>query len=165
MGGRDQAYKSYCAALKHDSDERPMLLVDAEAPVTTKSAWEHVRRRDGDKWGQPKNAQEEDLHLMVQCMEAWIAVDRAVLKEFYAQGFKETALPSPTAEIENISKADLYLALEKATQRTKTKGVYGKGSHSFKLLTMLEPMVIRRASPWADRFFKSLGAPALSTAK
>ncbi len=58
-----------------------------------------------------------------------------------------------------------YRALENATKNTKTKGIYGKGSHSFKLLALLDPSLIRRASPWADRFFQALGAAALSSAK
>jgi hypothetical protein len=45
---------------------------------------------------------------------------------------------------------------EQATRGTKTKGPYGKGSHAFKLLATLDPGMVRKAGPWAERFFSTL---------
>lgn len=154
-GSRQAAYNHFCATVG-DKNEVTLLLVDAEAPVTGKSPWEHVAKREGDKWEKPIGATDEQLHLMVQCMEAWFFADRAALKKYFDNGFNENSLPNPTVSIESISKADLFDRLKRATKETKTKGAYEKGAHSFKVLEHVDPSRVRKASPWAERFFSTL---------
>lgn len=93
---------------------------------------------------------------MVQCMEAWFLADRRTLADFFGQGFQGNALPAVTCVPEDIDKLDLYNRLKQATRNTKTKGVYDKGKHSFKLLAMLDPGQVRNAGGWAERFFATL---------
>jgi hypothetical protein len=156
-GGRTEAFHQFCTALDEGgAGNVALLLVDAEAPVTRSSPWEHVKLRDGDGWDKPEGSSDDDLHLMVQCMEAWFLADRAALVSFYGQGFNANALPASTANPENASKGDLYSRLESATRGTKTKGRYGKGSHSFKLLASLDPKRVREACASAERFFATL---------
>lgn len=157
-GGRRNAYEQFCTALGEGDGVKAFLLVDAEEPVTATSPWDHVLQRKGDGWIQPATATVETLHLMAQCMEAWLLADRQSLKKFYGQGFNENALPPPGAAPETVAKLDLFQKLEKATHDAKTKGAYGKGKHSFQLLAMIDPSLLRKASPWADRFFKTLDA-------
>jgi len=156
-GARRNAFEQFCTALS-DSGPRDLvfLLVDAEERVTKTSPWEHVAQRRGDAWLQPDGVGNDHLHLMVQCMETWLVADRPALRIFYGQGFQESALPPATAKLEDVSKHDLYRKLEQATRSTKTKGAYGKGQHSFKLLATLDPGAIRKACPWAERFFATL---------
>jgi hypothetical protein len=154
-GSRQAAYDHFCAMVG-DKNEATVLLVDAEAPVTGKSPWEHVALREGDKWQKPGAATDDQLHLMVQCMEAWFFADRAALKKYFDNGFNESPLPNHTVSIESISKVDLFDRLKRATKEAKTKGAYEKGAHSFKVLEHVDPALIRAASPWADRFFKTL---------
>lgn len=156
-GGRRNAFEQFCTALEDGGrTELAFLLVDAEEPVTCDSPWEHVARQRGETWQRPPSAEEDHLHLMVQCMEAWLVADRPALRRFYGQRFNEKALPAATAKLEDVGKPDLYRKLELATRDTKTKGSYGKGEHSFKLLATLDPDLIRTASPWADRFFAAV---------
>lgn len=156
-GGRRNAFEQFCTALEDGGrNEAAFLLVDAEGPVTCASPWDHVAQQKGEAWERPARAAEDNLHLMVQCMEAWLMADRSALTKFYGQGFNEKALPSATARLEEVGKLDLYRKLEQATRDTKTKGRYGKGEHSFKLLATLDPDLIRTASPWAERFFATL---------
>jgi len=156
-GGRRNAFEQFCTALENNErTELAFLLVDAEAPVTCTSPWEHVAQQRGEPWERPSTADDDHLHLMVQCMEAWFVADRPALRKFYGQGFNEKALPPTTAKLEEVAKPDLYRCLEHATRGTKTKGSYGKGEHSFKLLATLDPNLIRTASPWAERFFATL---------
>ena len=156
-GSRKNAYKQFCTALTNaSSGDVAVLLVDAEAPVTVPSPWAHVMERSGDGWNKPGAATDDHLHFMVQCMEAWFLADRAAMRRFFRQGFKEIALPAATADIEAISTIDLYAILKKATRDTKTKGIYEKGKHSFKLLETLDPELIRGASQWAERTFCTL---------
>jgi len=154
-GGRQSAYDDFCTALKKaGNDEFIALLVDSEGPVTTNgSPWIHLANRDG--WARPATANDDNAHLMVQCMEAWFIADRVSLAEFYGQGFSLGALPSRT-DVENIPKADLFAALTQATRATRTKGEYGKGKHSFDILARLDPEKVKAASPYASRLVATL---------
>lgn len=137
-GGRLMAYKDFCNGLKRcKKDEYCLLLVDSEAPVTNISKWQHVFLRAGDKWEKPSNATEYHLHFMVECMEAWLMADKKALADYYGKEFNQNSL-SKHANIESISKNELLSSLERATQNT-TKGKYSKGSHSFGILSKIDP--------------------------
>lgn len=153
-GGRQQAFEQFKQARREDRADA-MLLVDSEGPVTQTSPWEHVRQRVGDKWERPADVTDDDLQLMAQCMETWIAADRTRLREYFGEALHEKALPARD-DLEQVAKRDLYRALAEATQRS-SKGAYDKGSHSFKLLEGADPAQIRRACPtWGARFFATL---------
>lgn len=152
-GGRRNAFEQFCTAME-SGEGLAILLVDSEAPVSQDSPWLHVAKRDGDEWVKPDGATEDQLHLMVQCMEAWFLADREAVRTFFGKGFKENALPAARVQ-EDVEKPDLYRRLEQAARNT-TKGPYSKGTHSFKLLATLDPNHVRRASPWAERFFSTL---------
>jgi Domain of unknown function (DUF4276) len=156
-GGRQRAFDQFRTALgTGDREDLALLLVDSEAPVTHRSPWDHVAQRQGDNWARPDGASDDNLHFMVQCMEAWLVADRSALRTFFGQGFNEGALPSPTLKAEEVGKHDLGRKLEQATRDTKTRGAYDKGKHSFKLLSALDPRLVRNAGPWAERFFATL---------
>jgi len=165
-GGRQNAYESFRTAI--NNNQAALLLVDSEEAVSathqngddskTWNPWGHLKAREGDRWTKPHNAADTDCHLMVQTMEHWLLADRDALAEFYGQNFKTNQLPPPTNPIENILKADAYAALRAATQDTQ-KGAYGKGSHSFKILTTIDPEKVIAASPWAARLMARLKHP------
>ncbi len=154
-GSRRNAFEQFCTAME-DGESLAFLLVDSEGPVSAESPWKYVAGRPGDEWEQPADASDDQLHLMVQCMEAWFLADRKALVRFFGQGLTENALPALTASHESISKTELFRKLDMATRSTKLKGTYGKGTHSFKLLARVDPDLIRKASPWAERFFATL---------
>jgi hypothetical protein len=135
-----------------------MLLVDAEAPVAQAGAWTHVGSRDG--WERPNDAADDQCHLMVQIMESWFLADRAVLASFYGQGFRDSALPR-RPHLEQVPKAEMLSGLQQATRSTR-KGNYCKGSHSFDILSRINPTVVETAAPHAKRFLDALreGDPA-----
>lgn len=160
-GGRQNAYESFCTAVK--VGEPAMLLVDSEAPVENQfeegelkdwRPWGHLKDRDG--WNKPTNAAETDCHLMVQVMESWLLVDRDTLKHYFGEGFKESALPAMQNAVEDIAKAQVYRDLATATHGCRKKGGYNKGSHSFELLGQIDPKRVIAASPWAERFIEQL---------
>jgi len=72
------------------------------------------------------------VHLMVQCMEAWIVADPDALEGFYNQGFKRSKLPV-RQNLEEEPKVDIYSKLDSATKETQ-KGSYGKIKHASELL-------------------------------
>ena len=154
-GGRNNAYKSFETAL--DMGERtPMLLVDAEGPVSAESPWDHALNQDG--WDRPNGAGDDHCHLMVQIMESWFLADRSALVSFYADGFRVGALPAENRSVEQISKADVLRGLKRATRNNTTKGSYHKGSHSFTILGKINPSVVESGAPSAKRFLDVLRA-------
>jgi hypothetical protein len=154
-GGRRRAYESFRTS--HEGagpNDHPMLLVDSEAPVTA-TPWDHVRLREGDGWERPSNASDEQLHFMVQTMEAWFYADKNELQRYYGQGFRPSVLGA-RADIDNISKADLFAGLQAATKDCQ-KGEYSKGQHSFQILARIDPEKVRNASPQhGERFLAVL---------
>ncbi len=159
-GSREDAFDSFCTAI--NQGDCACLLVDSEDAVATKhqqgkpeqwQPWEHLKQCDN--WEKPESATDLECHLMVQCMEAWFMADCKATAIFFARGFEENRLPAAARPIESISKQELYDALKNATQNCQ-KGRYDKGSHSFKLLAMLEPANVQTASPWAKRLIDTL---------
>ncbi|GHU04628.1 hypothetical protein FACS1894147_09970 [Spirochaetia bacterium] len=165
-GSRQDAFDSFSIAI--NKGDSALLLVDSECAVDSTNQppndvdhwkpWTHLKNRPGDKWQKPANTTDDDCHFMVQCMESWFIADRETLKTFFGKGFNEKALPSAQNPIELIDKAQVYKSLAEATKNCETKGQYGKGDHSFKLLAQIDPMKVSAASPWADRFVRTLKA-------
>lgn len=153
-GGRQQAFDRFCTAIQQYPDTFCVLLVDSEGPVLPEEAPRtHLTRND--KWALPDDAADENLHLMVQLMEAWFLADKPALQRFYGQDFNVGALPART-DIENIPKADVLRGLEQATRRSQTKEVYRK-NHGFRILADINPDLVAQASPdYAGRFFRIL---------
>jgi len=149
-GGRQRAYDMFVTACK--AGEESLLLVDSEGPVAQQgSPWEHVRTREGDRWTRPNGARDEDLHFMVECMEAWIVADRAALRTHYGSRLQDNALPSNNRPPERVPKRDLLHALDNATRNV---GDYAKGKDAFTLLALVNPGVL--SCWWAKRFFAEL---------
>jgi len=152
-GSRNEAFDRFCTAIKHN--EPCLLLIDSEAPVSTKSPWLHLQSRSNDtNWRKPENAEEDQCHLMVQCMEAWFIADKNAIEQYYGKDFHSNRLPDST-DIEKIDKQQLLDALENASRDT-IKGRYGKGKHSFGILAEIDPKKVELASRWAKRFFDVL---------
>jgi len=152
-GSRMAAFDQFKHALTR-GESSALLLVDSESPVTHLSPWDHVKGRTGDGWERPASASDEDLHLMIECMEAWLLADPDAIRKFFGQGFNDK--PLKQRPVESIPKAEVYRTLEHATRDCKTKAAYGKGEHSFKLLAAVDAKKLRAASPGAERFFAEL---------
>jgi hypothetical protein len=152
-GSRQQAFEDFQTALLSHPDAFNVLLVDSEAPVRS-SPWQHLRQRDG--WAQPRGTSDEQCHLMVQNMEAWLIADPAALEKFYDQGFNSNSLPA-NRDVEQIDKETLARALERATARTQ-KGAYHKIRHGPALLEHIHPAIVRAAAPSCERLFATLAA-------
>lgn len=150
-GGRQNTYERFSMTLAAANDT-PVLLVDAEAPVTEATRWAHLRAQDA--WERPNGATEEQCHLMVQIMESWFLADRRALAAFYGGGFQGGALPG-NPHVEHVPKSDVLSGLERAT-RTTQKGSYSKGSHGFEILADLDPATVEDAAPHARALLDTL---------
>ena len=158
-GTRGKAYDHFCTALRQrGSREFVVLLVDSEEPVPAGSGpWEFLLFRKDDRWSRPADAANDDIHLMVQCMEAWFLADKDALARYYGQGFTATALPGNPG-VEQIPKDDVLQGLRNATRHTQ-KGEYDKGEPSFQILAVIDPSKVKNASPHASRFLDHLLNP------
>jgi hypothetical protein len=154
-GSRNSAWDDFMTALTDGRSDAVLLLVDAEGPVEPGSTtWAHLAA--SDKWLRPSGAADEDAHLMVECMESWILADRRALAEYYGRGFNAGRLPN-RPDVERISKADIAKALVTATKETR-KGQYHKVRHGFDLVGIIDPQVLRSASPRAAAFMDAVRA-------
>ena len=156
-GGRNRTYDLYQIAVRQG--KTCLLLVDSEDLVEEngESPWKHFLKRKGDEhWTKPLSAADNDVHLMVCCMESWFLADRETLKNYFGQGFNEKSLRHEKNLIESIPKQDVLDGLKKATKNCKTKFVYGKSEHSFALIALIDPQKIEKASPWAEKLLKKL---------
>lgn len=153
-GRRNKAYKDFCTALQlASSSDCPMLLVDAEGPVSDLlNPWGHLL--DNDNWNKPADAESDQCFLMTQLMESWFLADREALADYYGGGFRSSSLPG-NPQIEEISKDSVIRGLECATRNTR-KGTYNKGLHSFHILARIDPARVRHVSPCAERLFNML---------
>ncbi len=163
-GSRGNAFESFRTAVR--LGQPAMLLVDSEEQVAADHArgdadgwqpWRHLTQRNGDHWEKPDGGNEQDCHLMVQCMESWFIADRETLARFFGAGFDVRKLPR-SPKIEAVPKQVIYNSLHLATRGCDGKGEYHKGRHSFKLLACIDPGKVTSASDWAGRFVNILKA-------
>ena len=151
-GSRDNAYDRFKTAHRQGGGTA-ILLVDAEEPVQqAHGPWRHLETRD--RWQRPDAATEDQCHLMVQVMESWFLADKDALESHYGPDFQRQTLPA-NPNIEQVPKQDVLDSLKRATRNT-VKGNYSKGKHSFEILERLDPVKVRRASPFARRFTEAL---------
>jgi hypothetical protein len=135
-GGRNATFDAFQHASRTATDDMVGLLVDAEAPVKTAGAAgraAHLASRD--RWS--LKGVVDRVHLMTECMEAWIVADPDALAKFYGKAFHPGALPT-RARLDDEPKASLYRSLDEATKRT-SKGSYGKIKHASQLLAQISP--------------------------
>ncbi|MDI3285346.1 DUF4276 family protein [Polyangium sp. 15x6] len=154
-GARGQAFREWQCALESHPHVLCLLLVDSEGPVAKGvDFWAYIQNRAGDAhWKKPAGVSDEQLHFMVQVMEAWFIADPAALARYYGTSFQPNALPA-RPDVENIPKQELAKSLAHASRNT-TKGSYMK-HHGFALIGLIDPAKVRAASPWAARFFDHL---------
>jgi hypothetical protein len=139
-GGRAATFDAFRHAAETSGSEIVVLLVDAEESVVTPTPAgraRHLTTRDGWSFG---SVSAEQVHLMTQCMEAWISADAESLAAFYGKDFHRRALPKRKM-LDDEPKASLYAALEAATKATQ-KGSYGKIRHAGELLKRVNPAIV-----------------------
>jgi Domain of unknown function (DUF4276) len=151
-GGRNQAFDGFENARRTGEAAIIILLVDAEAHVTTTPA-AHLTARDG--WNLAGVAADM-VHLMTQMMETWIVADPEALAAYYRQDFNRNALPR-AQNLEDVAKNDITNALEQATRQTQ-KGVYHKTRHAGDLLKGIATSKVRQRCPRCNRLFIDVGA-------
>jgi len=147
-GARGEAFKDFKTELKNKkSNEEVILLIDSEGPIAEESViWDFLKKMDG--WDRPRDAGEDNVHLMVQSMESWFMVDKEELEKYYGNGFHSNSLPQ-NVRIEEIPKEDVVKGLNAAAKETP-KEKYEKGRDSFEILAKINSENFENAQ---DAFF------------
>ena len=160
-GNRNDALDRFCVALSDSpAEEIPFLLVDSEAPVKPNTtSWQHLSIRDS--WKRPDNAQDDQAHLMVQCMESWFFADVSALETFFGTGFRRASL-GRRDDIEDIPKKDVFNQLNSASSNSR-KDAYDKSLHSFDILGQIDPAQVTQRSPFARQLIDTLKAHLIPT--
>ena len=164
-GGRSEAFRNFKMAHERvKPGDYVILLVDSEEPVEPHvSPWDYLRKGKETNGRSLRPLTDDQVHLMVQCMEAWFMADREAVVEHFDKGLKTDDLPSPVnGDIERISKANITAALEKAARKVgKARGTEKQGYHKvqdgFPLLEVIDPEKVCRASQHARSTQGNLG--------
>jgi len=153
-GGRSSTYDDFQVALRSHPDALNVLLVDAEGPASASAPWNHLGSRQEDRWENP-GVSDDQCHLMIQMMEAWLIADLEKLADYYGQGFQPSAIPR-NPNVEQIDKPTLHRCLDRATRQSRTKGAYHKTRHAPEILETLRASVVRAKAPACDRLLVTL---------
>ena len=89
---------------------------------------------------------------MVELMESWFLADSDALAAYYGQDFSRKSI-GQTANVETISKAEVFNRLKSATVNT-TKGEYDKVRHAPHLLERLNPARVQERAPNCRKLFE-----------
>lgn len=143
-GGRSAAFDDFKTAHRiANSGTYVAIFVDSEDRMDDiEKTWKHLHKRDG--WDQPNDADDEQVLLMVTCMETWITVDRSTLRTHYGDHLREAALPVLT-DVESRGRHAIQDSLVLATNGCKN--AYAKGKRSFEVVGKLNPNVLRQHLP------------------
>jgi hypothetical protein len=162
-GSRRLAFDAFLNAVEcSDTETLVVLLVDSEEAVASEVDDPHLDaevRRDHlvrrDHWNF-KGVPPSRVHLMVQCMEAWIVADPEALANFYGEKFRIQDLPV-RGNLEEEPKLAIYEKLKRAT-RSCRKGEYAKIRHASKLLALICPGKVADRCPRFKTFTKWLSS-------
>ena len=152
-GGLTQAYDRFRTMV--ENGDFAILLVDSEKNVPDQykgKPWDFLKTFES--WNWLNTLENNQCHLMVQCMESWFFADKQCLENYYGSGFNRKKLQQ--RPIEELSKDTIFKSLNDAAKGCKNKKDYQKGRDSFKILMLLDPQRIQTESFWARRFIATL---------
>ncbi len=153
-GGRGATFDDFVTAhASAKAGDYVALWVDSEDPMADiKKAWEHIK--DRDNWDAPADSDDEQVLLMVTCMETWIVTDRTTLRSHFGALLQTSSLPALT-NMESRKRGSVQDALAQASRNCKN--AYTKGRRSFEILGKIKPAALREHLPSFVRCERILG--------
>lgn len=150
-GSIQSTVDDFSTALRTHPDAFNVLLVDSDGPVQS-GILQHLLARGG--WNLSGMVGEDQCHLMVQVVEAWLVADLTALQHYYGQRFNATSIPK-NPNVEELDRDTLYSSLKAATRMTQ-KGEYHKIQHGPELLKRVDVSKVRGAAPHCERLLATL---------
>jgi hypothetical protein len=124
-------------------------LVDSERAVIVPPR-EHLSK--ADRWNLA-DVSDDQVHLMVQAVEAWLIADREALADYFGKGFNDNPLPDRPSE--EIPAGSLKNVLNQAARKTN-RGRYDEIADCPEILSQVDPAVVRAACPHCRHLFRVL---------
>ena len=154
-GSRTNAFDDFQTACRSAGAEQYIaMLIDSEDPMSDiEQPWAHLDVRNG--WSRPPGADNEQVLLMVTCMETWIVTDRDTLQSHYGSELQDTMLPA-LHDMERRSRNSIQDAISRATQNCTN--AYKKGKRSFEVVGKLDPNALQEHLPSFARCIRVLDA-------
>lgn len=149
-GGRGEARADFVEA-RSEGRYAVLLLVDSEGPVESDPR-NHLVTNDG--WRDLESASENEIHLMVQVMEAWFVADPQALAGYYGPAFRADLVPT-NRNLEEAGKERVLATLVDATAPTP-EGAYHKIHHARRLFGLIDPEKVQERCPHCRRLFDTL---------
>ena len=153
-GDGPAAHRAYVRSVsKYANDRIAFLLIDSEQHKEKGLPnWEFLSQ--ARKLNKPEAAGVDSLGLMVQCMETWFLADREKVIKYF--GLPEDGGPLPKhTEPELVSKSEVLSSFDRAARQIRRRR-YQKGQDALALLGLVDPNVIAKRCPHAERFFSAL---------
>lgn len=144
---RGEACRGFLNALEHSTDSISILLVDSEGPVEDTTPVGRVTYlQNRDNWDLT-SADPATVHLMIQCVEAWLVADPDAQARVFGKGFHAESLPK-RKNLDEEPKNSLEASITKAARATKAgKEGYKKVRHAAAILTKLDPDKVAEPCP------------------
>lgn len=152
VAGRGQVVRGFINALAQypAPDTLNILLMDSEGPDSGQLRQQLERRSD---WRPPRGSSvsDEQIHWMVQAMEAWFLADREALRRHFGSRLRERQLPG--SNVEEVSNPKHVL---KRASATRSEHRYHETRDAPELLEQVNVETVRRNAPACDRLFRTL---------
>ncbi|PZS06477.1 MAG: hypothetical protein DLM69_00015 [Candidatus Chloroheliales bacterium] len=152
--------------LPRDKQMAHILLLDSEvdyepkgfAPESDKVKEFLIQREGANNRKVIAKVSNEQLFLMVHCMEAWFLADKDALEEFYDKRYFKRNKWADKPEIELKTKKEVFRLLAQAT-KDSPKGQYSeraKVEHGFLLIESIDPNKVAACSLHCNRLLARL---------
>jgi len=149
--------EDFLDGIRDDSDTNSyhILLIDADV-LPDNDYRKSVRETTEWKKHCETEIDDNQLHFMVQLMEAWFIADKDALKAYFGEDFKTVKLPKQQ-NVEEIPAKDVIRKLNEASRNTKRR-TYSrdKAMHGSRILTLLDPHKVIEAAPHCKALFETL---------
>lgn len=170
VGSGDKAISHFVGALPDEEGEISLLLKDSEMPVPIpeQMSFKAFLTAAGQRKKNSRllaRADELQIFLMVQCIEAWFVADREGLAGYYSRSGNQfdtdELLPQGNQSVEDLSCADIQASIDKALAKAdaakpkEQRRKYLK-RHAFEIIGYIDPHKVAAASPHAKRLFDEL---------
>ena len=154
-GSRIEAVKNFLIYCSSEPSSLNILLIDSERPVSDTARYINDHLRAHSVWDRNLPCSDEQLHFMVQAMEAWFIADPKTFRARFGQNYNTNSLPH-TQNAEAVPPADLIAAIRRGLPQNRRRRGYDKVSDAVELLRLIDVSLVQQHCPYFRRLWKFL---------